>query len=328
MKFSIIVPCYNSELTVATSLHSIKCQTYNDFEVIIIDDGSTDDTGNICKKFASKDHRFKYFYQENKGVSAARNKGINSSQGDFILFLDSDDSYAPEYLSTFNDIINSYNDFNNFWVGYHEVENNNTKTACCASENKLHISKSDRNNSLILPALWNKAFRKSIVDKYNIRMYENLSLGEDFVFNYEYLDVAGLEIAHTDAQVYYYTKSSNDSLDSKYRSDLLEIFKTLESVMYKYFIKWDFNEIQLQRYYEYVFYNRIKVLYNTYRPECSLGRKDKLKFNRKVLRSNEFIEALYKIDCYINPFYKLAYKIGSWRLIQLLDKLVKFKKSK
>lgn len=326
MRFSVIVPCYNSKNTISNALNSIKCQTYVDFEVIIVDDGSTDETADVCKGFARKDDRFKYIYQENKGVSAARNLGIEYAKGDFLVFLDSDDIYSREYLSTFDALIKSYHDFNNFWAEYLEVKSTDHGINCESKYESSYFSTLDRSDISPLPALWNKAFRTSIVREHNIKMRENLSLGEDFIFNYEYLDAAGTRIAHSDAQIYYYTKSNNDSLDSKYRNNLLEIFQTIESVMYKYLIKWKFDEKKLQQYYEYVFYNRIKVLYNTYRPECTLTKREKIKYNNSILHSKDFNNAFKKINCYINPFYKIAYKIGSWRLISLLDKLVIIKK--
>lgn len=99
MFYSIIVPCFNSEKTIIRALESIKKQTFTDYEVIIIDDGSIDLTSNIVNEFSEKNQlNYKYIYQENKGPSAARNKGANVAIGNFLAFLDADDEWHKEKL--------------------------------------------------------------------------------------------------------------------------------------------------------------------------------------------------------------------------------------
>ncbi|HSA05956.1 MAG TPA: glycosyltransferase [Candidatus Gastranaerophilales bacterium] len=93
---SIIIPAYNAENYIKNAINSVLNQTYQNFEIIIINDGSTDNTENVIKQF--DDTRIKYFYQENQGVSSARNKGIELSQGEYIAFLDADDLWLPEKL--------------------------------------------------------------------------------------------------------------------------------------------------------------------------------------------------------------------------------------
>ena len=98
MKVSIIVTCYNQEVFFDETLSSIARQTYTDWECIIIDDGSTDTSGQIAKKWQEKDSRFLYFYKKNGGVSNARNMGLSKVTGDFIQFLDGDDTIQPTKL--------------------------------------------------------------------------------------------------------------------------------------------------------------------------------------------------------------------------------------
>lgn len=95
---SIIIPIYNSERYLNECLNSIVEQSFKDFEVICIDDGSHDRSRQICREYESKDNRFKYFYQENGGVSKARNSGIKYSKGNFICFVDSDDIVHKDFL--------------------------------------------------------------------------------------------------------------------------------------------------------------------------------------------------------------------------------------
>jgi glycosyltransferase involved in cell wall biosynthesis len=95
---SIIVPCFNQGHYLNDALNSIMLQTYKHWECIIVDDGSTDSTATISKEWVNKDNRYKYFYQSNKGLSSARNTGIDCSSGDFIQFLDADDIILPSKL--------------------------------------------------------------------------------------------------------------------------------------------------------------------------------------------------------------------------------------
>ncbi|HEU4496898.1 MAG TPA: glycosyltransferase family 2 protein, partial [Flavobacterium sp.] len=94
---SIIVPCFNQSQYLGEALQSVSEQTYTDWECIIVNDGSPDDTEEVSKEWCEKDARFKYLYKENGGLSSARNAGIAVAGGEYILPLDADDKIAPEY---------------------------------------------------------------------------------------------------------------------------------------------------------------------------------------------------------------------------------------
>jgi len=96
---SVIVPIYNGEKWLLTALRSISVQTFTDFEILLIDDGSVDNSAKICKSFLEQESRARYFYKENGGISSARNLGLKKAQGTFICFLNSDDIVAPDILS-------------------------------------------------------------------------------------------------------------------------------------------------------------------------------------------------------------------------------------
>lgn len=102
---SIIVPVYNSELYLAECLESIKNQTYKDFEVVLYNDGSTDNSKNICERFLHEDSRFKYYEQENQGPGTTRNNALKKASGDYICFVDSDDIVSEYYLERLYDAI-------------------------------------------------------------------------------------------------------------------------------------------------------------------------------------------------------------------------------
>ena len=108
MLFSVIIPAYNAESTIRKTLNSVLNQTFKDFEIVAIDDGSTDSTPTILKDYTSKDSRVHVYTFKNAGVSVSRQRGINNSNGQFIVFVDSDDTIEPELLSNLYSAIKSY----------------------------------------------------------------------------------------------------------------------------------------------------------------------------------------------------------------------------
>ena len=99
-KISIIVPVYNTEQYLPRCLNSILSQSFIDFELLLVDDGSIDGSGSICDKYAAKDNRVRVFHKENGGVSSARNLGLDEAKGEWICFVDSDDEMLPNGLQT------------------------------------------------------------------------------------------------------------------------------------------------------------------------------------------------------------------------------------
>ena len=97
-KISVIVPVYNTEKYLNRCIDSILAQTFTDFELLLIDDGSTDCSGKICDEYAAKDSRVRVFHKENGGVSSARNMGLDNAQGEWITFVDSDDWVHEDFL--------------------------------------------------------------------------------------------------------------------------------------------------------------------------------------------------------------------------------------
>jgi glycosyltransferase involved in cell wall biosynthesis len=109
-RFSVIIPVYNRADLITETIASVQAQTFTDWECIVVDDGSTDNTAEVVKSIAAADSRVRYVYQKNAERSAARNKGISCAKGLYVCFLDSDDRYLSEYLSRLSDFLLSQND--------------------------------------------------------------------------------------------------------------------------------------------------------------------------------------------------------------------------
>lgn len=174
---SVIVPVYNKEKFINISINSILKQSYTDFEIIAIDDGSTDDTFKVLEELRNKDARLKIFKQDNKGVAYTRNKGIQLSGGEYISFLDADDFWDAEFLK---EMIYKIQNRNICYCHHKIIKNGKCKPI------KIKFSTGD----ILIPYLSNKTtpntnswlIKKSFIMKNNIFFPESLDWGEDMVF--------------------------------------------------------------------------------------------------------------------------------------------------
>lgn len=182
---SIILPVYNSANFISNILSDIAKQTYSNFECIIIDDGSTDETSFICKKFSDSDKRFFYYSKENGGASSARNFGLTLSKGDYVLFVDSDDNITTDYIECFYNLsaqtkadIVSLNIHNK--LEKHKKHLTKDKNII---GNKQIMNSFLKNEFGVGPT--SKLFNKRIID--DVKFNTNLIINEDKLFLFEYL---------------------------------------------------------------------------------------------------------------------------------------------
>ncbi|WP_214760008.1 glycosyltransferase family A protein [Exiguobacterium sp. s146] len=190
---SIIVPVYNSENFLFENISSILNQTYYNIEVLLINDGSSDRSLSICKELAQKDQRIFVINQENKGVSAARNKGLEIAQGHYILFVDSDDILEKNMIMG---LLRGFeNNIDLVICGYnvqHLSKEKKVKNEKIIFERKI-VSVEDISRNYweyfrkgAINPLWNKLFKSSIIKNEGLKFPENIKMGEDgyFVVNY------------------------------------------------------------------------------------------------------------------------------------------------
>ena len=177
-KLSVVLPVYNVESYVSKCIDSILSQTFKDFELIIIDDGSTDSSSTICEKYQKKDSRIRFIKQENQGLSAARNHGIQLAQGEFISFIDSDDWIDSTMYLDMLSLITS--DVDIVICGHRVVtesgeilEQNTLDDMCLTAEQATKMILKDQE----IPSFaWNKLFRRSLFNdiKFPVnRIYED-----------------------------------------------------------------------------------------------------------------------------------------------------------
>lgn len=196
---SVIIPIFNSSEYISYCIESVLTQTYQDFEVLLVDDGSTDNTSSICKKYAEQDNRVKYFYKENSGVSATRNYGLNRASGKYIMFIDSDDFFCDNSL--FEKCVKSAHDNLNSLIVFNcmllKTDNTyvcnkpfNVKNSCSMIEIIsccIAPIKSTMNIFPLFRAVWGKLFDREIIEKYNIRFDGKMHHSEDEIFLISYI---------------------------------------------------------------------------------------------------------------------------------------------
>jgi len=227
---SIIVPIYNVENYLRQCLDSIMSQTYQNFECLLINDGSPDNSADICREYVEKDSRFRYFEKENGGVSSARNLGIEHSKGEYITFIDSDDWVDSDYLEVlYNALIDENADISvstykrfhmadNCWY-FHSFQRGYDKKTFTGLEliDKLQLLSSFDHS---YGSTWGKLVKSVRVE--TIRFNEKTTLGEDMEFWYK-LYLISDKIVYVNKDTYIY-RTSNDEYKhfelEKIRSDI------------------------------------------------------------------------------------------------------------
>ena len=213
---SVIVPVYNVQKYLPMCLNSVLAQTFGDFEVICVDDGSTDDSLKILQEYAAKDKRIKVIHQENQGVSAARNCGLSFAIGHYIYFMDSDDFISQKCFEKAAEIIDRYSPdcvmFDYREVSENEILNDDApevKVQKLENPFELFMQK----HSPIYSNLWTKIYKTGIIGKQCFD--ENMIYGEDLWFNIQFLSKAQ-KFYYIRQQMYGYVKHENSITKSKF----------------------------------------------------------------------------------------------------------------
>lgn len=253
---SIIVPVYNAEHTIGRCIESILNQEYTDFELLLVDDGSTDNSGVICDAYAARDSRVQTFHKKNTGVSATRNFALEQAKGTYLQFLDSDDWITPDATSSLVRTMESgpcdmvISDFYRV-VGERvsqkgDIDEDGMMTredfAACMMENPADF---------YYGVLWNKLYRRSIVEAHHLRMNPEISWCEDFMFNLEYMRYAQTFRA-LQIPIYYYVKTKGSLASQSLTISQTVKMKRMVFEYYHRFFKTVLDEDEYEK-------NRLKV---------------------------------------------------------------------
>lgn len=228
---TIIVPVYNCNSELTHCLNSILSQTFTNWELLLIDDGSIDGSSQICDNYSAKDPRIKTFHKTNCGVSSARNSGLEKASGYWITFIDSDDYIEKDFLIT---LLNSAKDSTIDLV----ISSYKIKTPS-ETINKKYITgvfnldeSFTTQKKIYFSNVWAKLIKKEIITKYNLKFDENVFIAEDLLFMLQYLTHVN-KIKFIDSLGYNYIKS-NQSLSNRRRTfeDTWYIYEKLKETVF------------------------------------------------------------------------------------------------
>lgn len=232
---SIIIPVYNAERYIAECVDSVCNQSYPYIEVILVDDGSTDSSRYICDQYAENNKKIKVVHKTNGGVSSARNIGIETASGDYLMFVDSDDSIEPNAVAILMDVISNANDIDFIVSSYFDIYSNNEKEVKRIVDHYTEIRESElksfyANNYMLFATPWSKLYVSKIVSDNGLRFDETVKYGEDMIFNMQYLNYTK-HIVLLSSPIYNYKLLATGSSQTKYFPNMADYrIKTFEAI--------------------------------------------------------------------------------------------------
>lgn len=234
--FSVVIPVYNVEQFIEKCLTTVINQTFKDFEVIIVNDGTKDNSLSICEKFAKEDKRITIISQENKGLAAARNTGAKASKGQYIINIDSDDWVDLNYLETLADIIKDNNEPDLVCLNYHEnddklIENPGFNNVLL---DKIQIEKEiypylirNKRYEYFFPTAWSKAIRRDLFA--NNTCEKRIQVGEDgAVIDSVVTQCQTIYLSNKTG--YHYRVSENSMIQNKKPRNYSDVINTYEHI--------------------------------------------------------------------------------------------------
>lgn len=238
LKFSIIIPAFNAEKTIENCIKSVQKQTYTGWEIIVINDGSTDKTAEIAKKMLPYSN---VITTKNAGVSSARNIGISLSKGDYILFLDADDFLPPNSLELYERTIRTEKNADLIIGSFYKIYPQKQVLCNPVGNKKIYIYDSKKREfnpyiSRLIGTVWGKCYKHSLIK--DAKFDENLSICEDAEFNYRVITKAR-EIVYISQSIYNYVYSLNSTIrkysDANLKKYVVAVNKIMEENQTSFF---------------------------------------------------------------------------------------------
>lgn len=289
MKYSVIIPIYNAEKTLARCLDSILRQPFSDYELLLINDGSGDGSGEISAAYARRYPQIRYFPKENGGVSSARNLGLEQAKGEYILFVDSDDYVSQDYFALLSHTLES-NAVDLLMFGYHNFGGVSTEWDAGEFYENAEVGVAEQISSAarkyLFSSLWSKAFKRQIIEQHNIRFANDLAIGEDLAFIFSYA-MHIRSIASISDKLYNVDVSDGNSLSRKARPYLTEQLMEVNRRMYAAYCATEHSP-EAARYYE------AALSWMTYRSVYS-SCKELLKFDYSAKQRRQEIRKICKL---------------------------------
>ena len=332
-KYSVIVPVYNREATLARCIDSLLSEPREDVQILLVDDGSTDKSGVIAREYADAHSVVQYFYKENGGVSSARNLGLDLASGQYVSFVDCDDYVSEDYFSIL-DKATTYSQgdmvvFQKSGFG----GNSPDETAWFHNLSKL-TSYVEMMEYLLACRIMmqpvNKCFRNAIIQREKLRFTEGLHIGEDFVFCMAYA-MCCKHIQIEPAVLYFYDISDSNSLSRKYRPNLCDDMNTVYHMVESSLHSSQLSTSEKERLLKVVDYLYVKIACSCVAEEFKIGHFGYMRYRsifadtcsrfRKPISIGYFstlhlcLRLLLTMKIYY-PFYLVAYLVKGRKYLQ------------
>lgn len=293
-KISVIVPVFNVESYIERCLNSLIRQTILDYEVLLINDGSTDLSGQICDEYSQKDLRFRVFHQKNSGVSSARNVGIDNARGEWIVFVDPDDYVSKHFLESFH--LND-TDSQLSVVCLRYLDSLNLKEFKNVNYVDAHIDVRgdldglERSNLLFHTYVACKAYRNGLIRHNKIRFNTSLTFQEDNLFFMEYLSFVKKIDIHSECVYNYIIYPSGTTLSSKIHSweELSNSSDNLIVALNKISFVEKLSDNYRKSLYNFMLSEKYSACYNLVKYTAN----NEIKSIKKILYSNDYFAKFY-----------------------------------
>lgn len=292
---SVVIPVYNAENYIKKTVTSILEQSFQAFQIILVNDGSTDGTLDVLKELQKKDSRIVVLNCENGGPSRARNIGMKAAEGEWIQFMDADDYIESDMMQAYFkctqgtalDLVVSGVIRDNITTG--ELSKSTLKQALLIDREA--ISRYLKNltiatHDILLNYVWNKWIRRDIILKNNIEFDEALKLGEDYVFNCSVMQKIS-SICVIEECFYHYCIQGNESLVLKFNPNELERRKFMDFVFEEMLASYGIEQQCRQFMNQNAGRCYLNAIYKACTPACCLGKKDKLEYIRGFISGEE-----------------------------------------
>ena len=257
-EISIIVPVYNAEKYLDGCMRSILSQTFSDYEVILVNDGSTDNSAAICQKYRDADSRVTYLEKENGGAGSARNAGIKAAKGRYLAFPDADDSFEPEMYEKLYALADS-GDYDMVFSGvkfYRQTdegvvfhrEQNIAATSCLGREECRRNIMTFFPTSTIFDVPWNKLYKRSVAKENGI-VFPDIRRCQDAAFNLEFFNCIQ-SAASLDKAYYHYMENTQSDVMRKFPKDYFGIVLIYYRRLIEVFSSWGMYTGEIRRHYD------------------------------------------------------------------------------
>ena len=300
-KVSIVIPVYNGEKYIDDCMKCMKSQTYQQIEIILVDDGSKDRSGAICDEYAKTDDRIKVCHQENGGLSSARNLGIRNATGKYVIFFDVDDAVESDIIKD-NVELAEKNQADvvmcGFW--YYDVDkkelipNKLDKSFVGTAEEYFHNFLIQTMEHEVFNAPWNKMIRRELLEKNDLWFDTRYPIYEDIIFAAELFNIAEKIVVNNKLYYKYFVRSSG-SLITRFYDTLFESVTQFHDNAMKYCSKYENNEEQIKRF-DLLYATHIFTHLKQISCRKELSNTEKYKLIQKIVDSDKLQNAVKNAD--------------------------------